>query len=303
MPKNEVVKINVGEVLRARLPRLGRFLPGFLIRKLERLICQDDLNRILEENAGLSGADFCRGALHSLDIKLRIRFAHRMPAHESRVMYVSNHPLGGLDGMALIDLVSRYSGGRRVWFVVNDLLMAVKPLESVFIPVNKHGRQSRENSRMLDDVLAGDDPVIFFPAGLCSRYRTVDFNGKSCRMVCDLEWRKTFVNRCIKYHRDVVPLYFSGENSMDFYHKANLRKRLGIKFNLEMLLLPREMVKAAGKTFTVSVGDIIPWNSLTGGADARDCARAIAYAVYMLSLQEGEATDLPECGSGEGEKQ
>lgn len=294
MKEPSAVRIDVDGVLRARVPGVYRYMPRFLIRKIEKLIRQDELNRLLEAYSGKEGAEFCRGVLQTLDVELHVRHGERMPqASDSRVVFVCNHPLGGLDGMALIDMVSRYYGGRQVWFVVNDLLMAVKPLESVFLPINKHGRQSRGSSERMEETFAGDDPIIIFPAGLCSRYRRVNLDGEEHKMVCDLGWRKSFVNRCIKYHRDVVPLYFSGENSRDFYRKANLRKRLGIKLNVEMVLLPREMIDAGGKRFTVTVGRRHDWRILRGGSEAQATADAFFREVYALRLEKGEAETLP----------
>lgn len=293
MAKADIVRINVGQLIRDRLPGLSRFIPRSVVRWVERLIRQDRLNSLLEENTGLEGADFCRGILKSLGITLKIKYPDRMPPKENRrVLFVSNHPLGGLDGMALIDLVQRHYGGQ-VWFVVNDLLMAVKPLESVFLPINKFGGQHRDSARRMDAAFAGNDPIIIFPAGLVSRYRSVPCKGGMRKMVVDLQWRKTFVNKCVQYKRDVVPLYFSGENSMDFYRKANLRKRMGIKFNLEMLLLPREMFNSEGKTFTVTVGNIHPYASIAGGKEADGYARSVASEIYLMANDAVEACDLP----------
>ena len=280
----DVIKIDVEQVLRSRLPRLSRLMPSRLVSGLKKIICQDDLNRLLEENAGKTGADFCRGILKSLDITVNVRNAGNLPPKEHRrVVFGSNHPLGGLDGLALIDLVQSHYGGQ-VWFVVNDLLMAVKPLESVFLPINKHGSQSREASRKLDEAFSGNDPIIIFPAGLVSRLRKVPYQGVKQKMVCDLEWRKMFVNKCRYYKRDIVPLFFSGNNSHDFYKKANLRKRLGIRFNIEMIYLPREMFLAKGKSFTVYVGLLKKHELIQGGKDAQGYARSLGSEVYMLPL-------------------
>ena len=268
-------------MIQNRLPGLYRFIPRHVIKWLERLICQDELNRLLEDNAGKRGAEFCRGVLESLDVKVDVRYPERMPSKENRrVVFVSNHPLGGLDGMALIDLVQRHYGGQ-LWFVVNDLLMAVKPLEPVFIPINKFGSQSRDSITRIDAAFAGDDPVIIFPAGLVSRYRKVPYGGKMVKMVCDLEWHKMFVTKSVQHHRDIVPLFFNGNNSMDFYRKANLRKRLGLKFNFEQVLLPREVFRSRGKRFTVTVGNIKPYATLDVKS-ADGYARAIAGELYLM---------------------
>lgn len=281
MNREEVIKIDVGEVIRSRLPGLYRFIPRCVVKLLEKLICQEELNRLLEDNAGKEGAEFCHGVLESLDVKVDVRFPERLPAKENRqVVFVSNHPLGGLDGMALIDLLQRHYGGQ-VWFIVNDLLMAVKPLESVFIPINKFGSQSRDSIARIDAAFAGNDPVIIFPAGLVSRYRRVPYGGKTVKMVCDLEWHKMFITKSVQHRRDIVPLFFSGTNSMDFYKKANLRKRLGLKFNFEQVLLPREVFRSRGKRFTVTVGNMKHHTKLdTRSADGY--ARAIASELYLM---------------------
>lgn len=159
-------------------------------------------------------AGFCRGVLRDLDVSYRLAGGCRLPdAAARRVIYISNHPLGGLDGIALIDMVAAHHGVEP-WFVVNDLLMAVKPLQRVFLPVNKHGRQTREEGAVIDAALSGDRPVIIFPAGLVSR-RQGDGS------IADLEWKKRFVNMAIKYRRDIIPLHFSGHNSNFFITLQN----------------------------------------------------------------------------------
>lgn len=282
MADSNVIKIDLEEVLRQRIPKLSKFIPRMVVEWMKRTICQDRLNEILQENAGLEGADFCRGALKSLDISVSARNSRLMPdPSKRRVIYVSNHPLGGLDGLALIDFVQRHHGGK-CFFVVNDLLMAVKPLESVFLPVNKHGSQNRDNIRAIENAFAGDDPIIMFPAGMVSRLRKYTEFGKSVNKVRDLDWQKMFVNKAVEYKRDVIPLFFSGENSRQFYRMARLRQRLGIKFNFEMIYLPREMVRKQGSDLSVSIGQAIPWEQLTPGRNATDCARSIRSLVYTI---------------------
>lgn len=284
MTDNDAIRIDLDEVLRQRLPRLSRFIPRFAVEWMKRTICQDELNRILDENAGLEGADFARGALKSLGITVEPQFEERLPSPENRrVLYVSNHPLGGLDGMALIDYVQRRHGGN-VYFVVNDLLSAVKPLEKVFLPVNKFGKQTREAVKAVDEAFAGNDPVIMFPAGLVSRLRRVPYMGKKRKLVSDLPWNKMFVNKAHHYKRDIIPIFFSGKNSKKFYRMANLRRRLGIKFNFEMIYLPGEMVRMADSSLTISFGVPLSWEMLTPGRDAAGCAASVRASVYHINV-------------------
>ena len=147
--------------------------------------------------------------------------------------------------------------------------------------MNKHGGQSRSALRGIDDALASDRPVIIFPAGLCSRRQ----NGK----VVDLEWKKMFVQKAVEFKRDIVPLFFDAENSSSFYRWANIRKRMGIKLNVEMALLPGEIFKARGKTFTINAAPAVPWSKLP--RDARQGALMIRESVYKMKNNHYEPKD------------
>lgn len=273
MSSDRPIRIDVGGVLASRLGGKARFVPRFLVRWLEKLICQDQLNQLLESNYPLRGAEFCDGVLCDLDVTIDIRNENLLPKNP-RCIIVSNHPLGGLDGMSMISWLSRHYN-RPVRFVVNDLLMAVEPLTDCFVPVNKHGRQSRSSLGSLEEALAGDGPVVIYPAGLCSR---LGDDG----VVADLAWNKMFVTKAIESRRDIVPVHFDGHNSPSFYRWARRRRSLGIKFNFEMLLLPREVFRSRGKTFTITCGTPVPWQSLEGGANAASTAAQLRRQVYAL---------------------
>lgn len=268
------IRIDLQQVLRDRLGRRSRFVPSFLVRWLQRLVCQEQLNGLLEHNYPRRGADFCRGVLSDLDVSVEAEGACNLPeTSHRRVLLVCNHPLGGLDGMALIAWFSDYFG-TQLQVVVNDLLMAVEPLSPCFVPVNKHGAQSRGTARSIDSAMASDAPVLMFPAGLVSR-RGDD------GVVADLSWNKMFLRKAVEYRRDVVPLHFDGHNSAGFYKAARRRVRLGLRFNLEMLLLPREVFASRGKRFTIRCGHPIAWQEL-GPATAAEAER-IRKIVYELA--------------------
>lgn len=266
----EVMRIDVEQVIRQRVPRIAEKLPPIAFRFVEWLICQDELNRLLTENAMYVDADFCKGVFRSLDVKVEIENPETLPpADDKRITFVSNHPLGGLDGMALIAaLADRYDG--KIYFVVNDLLMAVKPLRGVFVPVNKYGRQQRMSLETLESVFDQDAPIVFFPAGLVSRLRRNRdaswWNPFTWFGISDLKWQKSFLARSRKSHRDIVPLHFSGRNRLRFYVAARLRKALGIKFNIEMILLPSELVASQRKKFKIRVGERLHWQQIVDGA-------------------------------------
>lgn len=266
------MKIDVDKVLKERLGERYKYIPRFVVRWLERVICQDRLNIILQEMAGKNSVDAATAALDQMGISMVADGLDRLPA--GRYLFVSNHPLGGLDGLALISLLgNRYD--RKIKFLVNDLLMAVEPLRDVFLPVNKYGSQSRGAAVQIEEALTGDDQFITFPAGLCSR-KLPD----GC--IADLPWHKAAVAHAVNYHRDVVPVYFNAHNSSFFYRFARWRERLGIKFNIELIFLPKEMLKQSGCTLHAVIGDPISWTTLDAAHPKQEAAR-LREIVYSMA--------------------
>ena len=261
--QSQVIQIDIRETLRSKMPRYSRFVPGWLVRWLERVICQDELNALLRAIGDKKGADASDTVLRELGITLDVQGLERLP--EGRVVIASNHPLGGLDGLALISTFGHHYDGK-IRFMVNDLLMAVKPLEDIFLPVNKFGKQSREAVASIMAEYKGDKQMLTFPAGLCSRLHAGG-------VIADLEWQKAVVSMAAHYKRDIVPVHFGGQNSRKFYRAARWRKRLGIKFNLEQILLPSEMLKQRGARFTITVGDPVPWQTLDTSQPGAEAAR------------------------------
>ncbi|MDE6556170.1 MAG: 1-acyl-sn-glycerol-3-phosphate acyltransferase [Duncaniella sp.] len=266
-------RVDVSAVLREKAPSLSRRIPKWLVRRIERFICQDRLNELLAHNEHMSGVDFAEGVVNELEVDYS-DVRGEWP-ESSRVIFASNHPLGGLDGLVLSAIVGRHYGRKDIRFVVNDILTFVDPLKDIFIGVNKHGSQSKASAEQLDCAFASDAPVLMFPAGLCSR-RQPDGS------IADLTWNKMVINKAIFYHRDIIPVYFDGENSRFFYNFARLRVRLGLKFNIEMLRLPREFVDSQGKKVSVTFGEPISWQSLKGGREALSEAARLRQAVYSL---------------------
>ena len=270
------LKVDVEELLRKRAARYYRWIPSAAVRALERYVCQDELNRLLRVTEGLTGSAFAAGLLAEMGVSYEVIGRENLPDPSLPLTYVSNHPLGALDGICLIDWVARRHGCEPA-FVVNDLLSVVKPLDGVFIPINKHGGQSRSAAADVDAAFADlRRPVIMFPAGMCSRRQQP--GGE----VCDLRWNKMFVQKSSEAGRTVVPLRFVGENSEAFYRLARRRERLGLKFNAEMMRLPREFVGGAGKSFQIRVGKPIPNSQLMRGHEAVEQARGIREYIYTL---------------------
>ncbi len=277
------LKVDVEAVIHDRVPSYARFIPRPLIQWLKSTICQDELNGILNRTRGKTGAEFCDAVLKDLNVSYRFE-GQRPDPSDSRVLIVCNHPLGGLDGIAMIHWVNSIYGPD-MHFIVNDLLTAVKPLSDVFLPINKHGKQSRQATSDIDRCMAGDGPVIMFPAGMVSR--------KQKDGIKDLKWQKMFINKAVQFNRDIIPVYFDGQNSSFFYNFAKFRTWTGLKFNIEMIYLPREIFRSRNARFTIVAGKPIPWERLSGGHSALLEAKAVKKIVYSLkdSLDKKHISD------------
>lgn len=252
--------VDIEKVIVSKSSKLGKYTPKFIINYLKKLIHQDEINFILTNNLGKTGVDFASGALKDMNVSCTIKYTNcNSLSNTGRYIFVSNHPLGGLDGLILISEIGKKFGD--IKFVVNDLLMNIKPLEPIFVPVNKHGSMSKEYVEHINSAYAADGNILYFPAGLCSRL----IQGK----IQDTQWRKNFLKQALKYNRDIVPVYFSGKNSMFFYRLARLRKLIGIKFNIEMIFLPDEMFRQKNSTFDVVIGEPISIESIRNGITER----------------------------------
>lgn len=249
---NAVLSVDVEKVIRSKSEKLADRLPRFIIHYLKRIIHQEEINELLLKNKDYTGVEFARHILEDLNVSYRVH-GNFKPDPGKKYVFVSNHPLGGLDGMILIAYMGSIFGDIR--FMVNDLLMFIKPLAPVFVPINKYGKMRHDNSNTFLETFSSDKQILYFPAGLCSRLIK--------RKVTDLPWKKTFVTKAIEYDRDIVPMFFSGENSKFFYRLANFRKRAGIKFNVETIFLPNEMFKQKNATFDLYIGEPVPAASLT----------------------------------------
>jgi 1-acyl-sn-glycerol-3-phosphate acyltransferase len=269
--KNGILKINVEQVLYSKNPALKKAVPGFIIRYLKRIVHQDELNEFLVNKGHLRDAEFIEAGLKYFNIKYNVFCRENIPS-EGRYFFVSNHPLGGLDGLVFISELSKYF--RYLKFPVNDILMNIKNLSGIFVPINKHGSQGKEAVRMIEDAYASDCQILYFPAGLCSR--------KKKGLISDLQWHKSFISKAVQHKRDIVPAYFSGRNSDFFYNLSNIRNFLGIKANIEMLYLADEMFKQKGKEINLVFGKTIPWQTFDHSKTPLEWAAWVKEKSYEL---------------------
>ena len=274
-PDKAPFQIDIDEILRSKAGPKAKRIPRFIVAWLKRRLHQDQVNDFLRIIGDKEGVPWLKGCLDFLDTKLEVKGLENLPsdADGRRFTFVSNHPLGGQARVALGYVLGTHYDGR-IKYLVNDLLMFLPGLAPLCIPINKTGKQSRQFPAMVEAGFSGDDHILMFPAGLCSRRR----HG----VIRDLPWNKTFITKSVQHQRDVVPIYFSGRNSNKFYTIANICKMLGLKFNLAMLYLVDELFKNQHKTFEVHIGRPIPWQTFDRSRTATQWAAYVQDIVYQL---------------------
>ncbi len=275
MTDDSLFLIDIDKVLREKAPKYYKYIPKFVVSYLKRIVHQEELNVFLRESRDKEGVDFLKACLKFLDAKIVVKGEENLPK-EGLYTFVSNHPLGGQDGVALGYVLGSFYDGK-VKYMVNDLLMNLHGLAPLCIPINKTGKQAKDFPKMVEAGFLSDNQLIMFPAGLCSRRR----NG----VIRDLDWKKTFIVKSVQFQRDVVPVHFEGRNSDFFYNLANICKFLGIKFNIAMLYLADEMLKNRHKTFTVTIGKPIPWQTFDKSKTPVEWAEYVKDIVYKLGIE------------------
>jgi len=277
-----MLQFDIRAIVKAKAPKAH--IPDFIIRYLERIVHIEQMNAFLRKYPDLKGYEFIDRVIHEeLGCSATIDGIEHIPTDGRPVIFVSNHPLGGLDGMIIAQMIheSRQtkdpkSGEQPLKVIVNELLMFMEPIADLWAPVNKVGKLTKEQALEQQKMWESESDVLTFPAGICSRLQRID--GKW--QICDLEWQKNFVQRAREYKRDIVPIYFEGKNSRFFYTLALIRKWLHIKLNIEMLYLVDEMYGAHGKHFKVHVLPPIPYTTFDNTQTPKQWAQYVKNIVY-----------------------
>lgn len=267
--------INIDKILHDKMGDKAKFVPRPLVSWLKRILHQDEVNRYLWESRHLTGTEWLEECVRYLDMTLEVVGSENLPDKDDGRLYtfVSNHPLGGADGVALGSIIGRHYDSK-FRYLVNDILMNLPGLAPLCIPINKTGGQARSFPAMVKAGFESDNHILMYPAGLCSRRR----NGE----VRDLPWSKTFIVKSVQYQRDVVPIHFGGQNSDFFYKLANFSDKYVKKVNIAMIYLVDEMYKNVHKTFTVTIGKPIPWQTFDKSRTPAEWAQYVQDIVYQL---------------------
>lgn len=263
--------IDVEKVIASKSEKLAKRLPKFIVRYLKKTLHQEEINQLLEENKDVYGYDFCRDIIKRWDIKVVAHGLENVPESGGQI-YAANHPLGGMDAMAIVEALGHKR--KDIKFLVNDVLLNLKNLKGLFIGINKFGGTSTEAIQEVKELFESEQAIFVFPSGMVSR--------KIKGEVQDLEWKKTFITRSRVNQKDVIPVYIDGELSNFFYRLAKFRKALGIKLNIDMLYLADELYKQHGKTINITFGKPIPYSTFSKEKTDKDWAFWVREKTYEL---------------------
>ncbi len=263
--------IDIQKLIASKNPRLVKWIPGFIMRYLKRILHQDEINTFLSEHKDKKDAAFCDEVMKYLNITVVVEGIERIPT-KGKVILTMNHPLGGMDAIALVSAIKHHRIDLK--YIVNDLLMNLKSLEGIFVGVNKHGRNEKSIREQILDLFSSDSMVCIFPAGLVSRRKK--------GVVKDLVWKKTFITYAKEFDHTIVPIHIDGELSNFFYNLSSIRTKLGIKANIEMLYLSNELFKQRNKTITFKVGQAIKVADLDPTKTEQELAQIVKDKVYEI---------------------
>ncbi|PCJ24168.1 MAG: glycerol acyltransferase [Flavobacteriales bacterium] len=263
--------IDIKKVLKAKNPKLSKWVPKFIVNYLKKIIHQEDINKIIDDFKDIYDYEFCNALIKRLNIKVKVSGQENIPINGGFI-FASNHPLGGMDAMALVTVIEPYR--KDIKFIVNDILLNIKNLNGIFVGVNKHGGNSKESLKLIDKLFASDKAIFVFPAGLVSRRKK--------GVIADLAWKKTFITRAKKHNKSIIPVYVKGNLSNFFYRLSNLRTSLGIKANIEMLYLADESFKQEDKILELTFGKPIPASFFDASKPDKDWAKWMEEKVHSM---------------------
>ena len=271
MDDEKVKIIEVERLIHEKSPKLLKYLPKFIIRYLQRILHENDVNEFINAHKNDSPEEFCRSVIKMFNIDIQYEGLENIPKNGGAILTM-NHPWGGLDAMALVTVV--HDRRPDIKFIVNDVLMHLENLQPLFVGVNKLGKNASRSLRMVEETFAGEELLCIFPAGLVSR--------KTKGEVRDLKWKKTFVTRSIKYNKVIIPTYIDGKLTNFFYNLSNFRKKIGIKSNIEMLYLVNELYKQHNKKIKIKFGAPLKSENFDDSKSNDEWAQYVKEKVYQL---------------------
>ncbi len=277
--------LDIKESVKSKIPSLER-CPGFIekaiVGVLKKLLYENEINRFLKEHHNEGAFTFIESVLDyfSFGYKISHNELENIPS-QGRVVIIANHPLGALDALSLVTLVSKVR--KDVKIVANELLNAIEPLEEILIKVDAFGGKIYKDSiKQIDQALLNDEAVIFFPSGEVSRLM---LSG-----VTDGRWNRGFLKFALKNRAPVLPVYIKAKNSTLFYVTSWINK------SLSALLLPHEMFNKKAKSLEFRIGKIIPYKSFCeSNIDPKSKVKLFKKHLYRVGTKKKEIFKTQKC--------
>jgi putative hemolysin len=263
--------IDVEAVIASKNPRLLKVLPRFVINYIKKIFHQDEMNALIYENSDKYGLEFVHSVLDDFGTTIKVNGEENIPK-EGKYIFASNHPLGGVESVAMMRMIGNHFPDLR--FLVNDVLLNLKNYDPLFVPINKFGTQARESVKIIEEAYSSNNQILIFPAGLVSR--------KQKGVVKDLKWQKSFITKAVRHKRDVIPIFIHGQNSKFFYRLSSIRRFFGIKANIEMFYLADELYKKKNTPVEFNIGKPIPYSTFDKRFTPNEWAQKLKEHVYNL---------------------
>ena len=271
MRENQVAKLNIKQLLPAKYTEKN--IPGCVLLLLEKIMAVDKINKLFAHAPGKKNMEFVDASMEYLHVTCHVVGEENLPAGNSGLIFVSNHPQGGIEAICIAHVLGR-KYGNRIKFYANEFLCCLEPLKEMFLPIAKHKKQNRENVRIISDFYKTDNHIIVFPAGVTASKK----RGK----IEDHEWRKNFIKEAIQNRRDVVPLFLSASNSAFFYFCEDFRRFIRSPINFETILFGSEFFRQRGKRLTLYIGKPVAWETFDKSKSTNEWAKEMRDIAFGL---------------------
>lgn len=268
--------IDIQKEIEKKFPKIKEkenFLKKSLFKIAKKIVHEDSINQFLSQNSHLKGFEFVDAVLDYFDFDYTASSNdfQNIPT-SGKVVIIANHPLGGLDALCLLRLISQVR--KDVKIVANDFLAGFEALNSLLIPIDNYKiRQSKNDIKKIYEALNNEEAVIIFPAGEVSRATT--------KGIKDPVWNKGFLNFAQNTNSPILPIFLDAKNSKTFYTISVINK------TFSTLLLSHEMFKKKSKRINIKIGQIIPNENITPkGIDKKFLLNL--YRKHLYSLKKGK---------------
>ena len=268
--------IDIQKEIEKKFPNMQKkdtFLKKSLFKIAKKIVHEDSINNFLTQNAHLKGFEFVDAVLDYFDFDYTVSSSDLQNIPTSgKVVIIANHPLGGLDALCLLRLISQVR--QDVKIVANDFLAGFEALNSLIITIDNYKiKQSKSDIKKIYDSLKNEEAVIIFPAGEVSRATT--------KGIKDPVWNKGFLSFAQNTNSPILPIFLDAKNSKTFYTISVINK------TFSTLLLSHEMFKKKSKRINIKIGQIIPNENITPkGIDKKFLLNL--YKKHLYSLKKGK---------------